>query len=166
MVNPWHSVYPRRKELSAATLREALNSQNYLPFEPLIQGAVVSVHLNEKVLTRLELKFTLREVKVRAISEAVSGRPFTTLVRIPTPVPVEYVVDKIFSEYSGFPCRYHSTSASYSYFILLPQAPYNHSDCQCLFLPLQKGCGPQCSKHNISGLVYVALVSLFKNNEM
>ena len=114
----------------------------------------------------------------------------------PTTVPVEYVVDKIFSDYSGFPCRYHSTSASQSSFILLPEVdkifsdysgfpcryhstsasqsscillpevPYNHSDFKHLFLPLQKGCGPRCSKYNISGLVYVAIASLFKNNEM
>jgi len=75
-------------------------------------------------------------------------------------------VDKIFSDYSGFPCRYHSTSASQSSCILLPEVPYNHSDFKHLFLPLQKGCGPRCSKYNISGLVYVAIASLFKNNEM
>lgn len=48
VVNPWHSVYPRRKELSATPLREALNSQNYLPFKPLIQVPVISVYLNKK----------------------------------------------------------------------------------------------------------------------
>lgn len=63
VVNPWHSVYPRRKELLATPLREAHNSQNYLLFKPLIQIAVISVHLNKKNINQTRLKIHTKRGK-------------------------------------------------------------------------------------------------------
>jgi len=68
----------------------------------------------------------------QAIAEPVTSCPLQRLRFDPKPVHAGYVMnemgmEQVFSKYFGFPCKYHSTSSLYSYFIYLPLAQYNLS---------------------------------------